>query len=270
MWLKAAGAAATALFGGLLLRGKTAKLNPLTDANAASAAKAICEAFDGAPPDYATTENMARAVAKAAYTQDAEGVAIDLDWPPGWLADSSHRAVWDQLLAWCESVRLEAGLAGVTICEYLSAGDLPPILPPATGQGPLLPPGQEPPTLGPDLGLAPGPDPTTPEPTAPGPGLGLAPGSVDAMPGNPSGTPTPGRSYDIKLGDSFLGVTKKAYGLEGSANLAASKIVNNNPINRANATYMQPEIGTNEANWYPNGRISFSPPFQRIFFPELV
>jgi hypothetical protein len=122
-------------------------------------------------------------------------------------------------------------------------------------------------------GLAPGPD-TDPGPgTRPGGPGGLAPGA-DAEPGSPypptTPTPTPGSSYQIASGDTLLSSTGQAYGVgSGGTQLSLSKQVNLDPINVENGTYMMP--GGNEANWYPapQGRISFNPPYQLVYFPEI-
>jgi len=268
MWAKVAGG----VFGFAWLRGKTGELNGFTDQHAQMAALALCESgLADLPPGFQTPQTMARLIAESAYTVDQEGEPKQFDWPPRFLATKSHKAVWKQLVEWCTELKAVAEAGGFTVCEYLAAETLPPIppIPAEPGQGPLIPaePGPEP------------SDPFTPDIVGPGstepgtgPGLipGINPGSGPTMPQPPASSPTPGKSYQITMGDTFLGNVGEAYGLgSGPARYQASLAVANHPINRAVVEYYMAAPGSNEAGMYPDGRPSYNPPYQVIFFPEL-
>ncbi len=250
LWAKIAAAGAAFFFG----RGKTGELGPFMPEQAKAAAQAICDALGSLPT--ASAQAMAAAVGKAAYTVDAEGKPTEFDWPPKWLADSSHKAVWKQLVTWCEVIRTNAAEAGMGVCEYLQDPTIP------------LPtiPAQPMPSL-----------PTIPGETLPGPGGGGGPGGIqggpdtdpNAMPQPPSSFPLPGQSYKIQPGDTLFGVVGEAYGTSGGASITAANAINNHAINRANVSYFYPEVGSSEANWFPDGRISFGAPYQTFYIPVI-
>ena len=231
--------------GYIFARGKTGELGAFQPQHAKAAAQAICDQL-GDIPD-ASAQEMGAVVARAGYTVDAEGKPTEFDWPPRWLADKTHKAVWKQLLTWCEVIRTNAAEAGVGVCEYL--------------QDPLEPIPPVPPFM--PGGVAPGPN-------TPGPGVPLNPGSAStAMPLPPTSTPVPGQSYKVQPGDTFFGAISQAYGVgPGQARIDAARAVSDHPINRANATYFYATSGP-ESAWFPDGRISFGAPYQTFYFPVL-
>lgn len=246
LWAKIAAAGAAFLFG----RGKTGELGAFQPSQAKAAAQAICDALGNIP--NASAQEMAAAVGRAAYTVNAEGEPTEFDWPPKWLADGTHKAVWKQLLTWCELIRAQASEANMTVCEFIQDPLLPlpmiPTLPTLPGETLPTPGGGG---LGPG-GLAGGPD---TDPTA--------------MPQPPSSFPLPGQSYKIQPGDTLFGVVGEAYGTSGGASISAANVINDHPINRANVSYYYPEVGSSEANWFPDGRISFGAPYQTFYIPVI-
>ena len=147
----------------------------------------------------------------------------------------------------------------MTPCEYLKDPTIP--LPPIPAV-PFNPGGG---IDGPG-GIQPAPNPTPP--VGPG-GLAPSPDPTNVMPTPPSSYPTPGSSYQVQPGDNLFGVVGEAYGTEGTASINAANILNDHPINRANITYYYPEVGSTEANWFPNGRVSFGAPYQIFYLPVI-
>jgi len=268
MWLKVGGP----LLGLAWLRGKTGQLSAFQSSHAKQAALVLCESgLADIPPGFQTPQAMAKIIAETAYTVDRDGNPKTFDWPPRYLADKSHKQVWAQLVQWCTTIKEVAEASGFTVCEYLAAGEIPPI-PPIPGevdQGPLIPaePGPEPSDpFEPDI-LGPG---STQPPTDPGLIPGLQPPSGPQMPMPPASSPTPGQSYQITMGDTFLGNVGQAYGLpSGAERYQASLAVAAHPINKAVVDYYFGAPGSNEAGMYPQGRPSYNPPYQVIYFPEL-
>jgi len=250
------GYAIGAAVGFYFLRGKTAQLSEFKPELAKSAAKVICDEFGDLP--NASAQQMAKAIAEAAYTVDNTGKPVELNWPPMLLATKSHKAVWKQLVIWCEVVRTNADEAGVTPCQYLADPEEP--LPTIPGWLDILDPGEMPDGGGGGVefgggGLAPGPD------TSPG----------NAMPSPPMATPVPGQAYQIQAGDTLLNVVAEAYTLTPNQRLEASRRVSDHPINRTGEVKIFfPNPSSNEYPWYPNGRISFGAPFQVFYLPTVA
>ncbi len=74
----------------------------------------------------------------------------------------------------------------------------------------------------------------------------------------PDPRPTPGRFYQIKLGDTLFEVAGQAYGVKaGAQRLELAKQINNANYNRR-FWRAAPE---GEKKWFPQGRVSFSPRF---------
>ncbi len=72
-------------------------------------------------------------------------------------------------------------------------------------------------------------------------------------------TPTPGKRYRIRKGDTLLGVTGKAYGLgSGAERLKRSKWINDA---EANQVFHRPTTAGFERNAYGDSIVSFSPKF---------
>ncbi len=71
-------------------------------------------------------------------------------------------------------------------------------------------------------------------------------------------TPTPGRYYRIKKGDTFFGIIGRAFGLSaGGERLRKTQQVNAVPFNRR----LWRPAPDSEKKWFPDGRVSFSPRF---------
>lgn len=71
-------------------------------------------------------------------------------------------------------------------------------------------------------------------------------------------TPTPGRYYRIKKGDTFFGIIGQAFNLKaGGARLKKTQQVNAVPFNRR----LWRPAPEGEKKWFPEGRVSFSPRF---------
>jgi V8-like Glu-specific endopeptidase len=72
----------------------------------------------------------------------------------------------------------------------------------------------------------------------------------------PSPAPTPARYYQIRKGDTLLGVAGKAYGVKaGAARLEFARRVNRHPLNRK---YLRKQKAN---NLFPEGQLSFLPEF---------
>lgn len=74
-----------------------------------------------------------------------------------------------------------------------------------------------------------------------------------------STVPTPGSLYQIRIGDSLLGVAGQAYGVgPGSERLQMAKLINDDP---SNARFHTADLPNSELAMFGGPRISFSPRF---------
>lgn len=225
----------------LALWGKTDDLAPLDEDELRELASIVCEGIGDEPQ---TVEVMSQLIAETRHPQ--------LTWPPPMLnATASHRVWWETLQAWLETLVEGAADVGETPCELL-ADMMPPLPPPPvvtfTGQS----------GGGGGGGTETTPGPATLDDIAPGDGGGDGWPVLDE--------PTPGYAYQIEGGDTLSGVSTKAYGTTGFANVAGQKAINDDPWNRANAGYQATKPGE---SYLGATRIDFLPPFDIIRIPVL-
>lgn len=70
----------------------------------------------------------------------------------------------------------------------------------------------------------------------------------------PASSPTPGKFYQIKSGDTLFGIAKEAYGV---SSLEAARVINDSQYNRR----FWRAAPSSERKMFPDGRISLSPRF---------
>lgn len=107
------------------------------------------------------------------------------------------------------------------------------------------------------------------EPSAKVPAEHLPPGGDDTLPDvGPTVTPAdvskpkPGSWYQVKKGDSLLGVAGAAFGFKGGSDrLERARWINDA---KANASFVKASL---KDSMFPRGRISFSPPYPLIWIP---
>jgi len=169
-----------------------------------------------------------------------ESIAPDMHWPPRFFATKAHKAAWGFLLSWAQAKAELAAAESRQLCDVILQGSNPLQVNFKKAQF---------------------------NPTIPG---GSAPTKVGGLSGGPSNiatAPTPGRWSKQVPNLGLLGNTGQAYGLpSGSARLAASKAVNNHPLNRAWAKYV-PTGGNNfNEQHYAPAILSFDN-VQPIYYP---
>jgi hypothetical protein len=227
----------TAVTGALLLgawwgRGRTGDIY-VTEDEAKKVYQELCESISTA--DTVTVQDLA--------VLAGESIAPEMHWPPRFLATREHKSAWAQLLGWATAQQEIATAEGKSLCDVIKPGaDFSGLkikavkVPKATGFIPF------------STGLAQN------DPVPFGPGSNIA------------DSPTPGKWSKQVPNLGLLSSAGIAYGLpSGAARLAASKKVNEHPLNKAHSDYRPP--GNNfEQTHYPIAILKFDNA-QPIYFP---